>query len=187
MCPTARDHFRNMPLMIDPVSIDGVDRVFCRGSYDDPLIAGLVTGIKYHGWRAYGLVLPEILSPLTGVIEHDHAPRIIPVPLHGRRQRWRGFNQAELISTALGTIITAPVAPCLQRQRSTTAQATLHATARMHNLDGAFSLAPGVEMGGQCGILVDDVITTGSTTRECASVLRQAGMKHIIAVALAKG
>lgn len=186
LCPVGRDELRGMAPLLDPLAITGVNQVICRGSYDQPILQGLITGLKYHHWTAYRAILPDVLTPLRPFLPASEIS-IIPVPLHSRRQRWRGFNQSEIIAAALAQITAAPVERVLVRRRSTQAQARLSARGREKNVVGAFAFRPGVEKVSPCGILVDDVITTGSTIRECASVLRQNGMKKIIALALAKG
>lgn len=186
LCPAGRDELRGIAPRLDPLPIPGVDRVICRGSYDSPILQALITGVKYQYWTAYRAILPDVLTPLRSFLPAAEIS-IIPIPLHSRRHRWRGFNQSEIIAAALAQTTTAPVEPVLVRHRSTQAQARLSAGGRETNIIGAFALRPGVEKVPPCGILVDDVITTGSTIRECASVLRKAGMKHIVALALAKG
>lgn len=184
LCPIARRQLSNLTPLIDPLTIKGVDRVWCAGSYDHPLVARLVTGMKYHGWTAYRDVLPQFFR--AGHV-HIEPAAVIPVPLHSQRQRWRGFNQAEFVAKAVAEVGGHRWQPLLSRQRRTKAQAHLGEAERRANVDGAFRLASGVENVPSRGILVDDVITTGRTIQECASVLRQAGMKYIIAVAIAKG
>jgi ComF family protein len=176
---------RDIQPLVDPLVIDGVDHVYCRGSYDQPILKRLVTGIKYNFYTGYRELLPEVQRSWLIPTNPDMA--LIPVPLHSRRERWRGFNQSRLIAAALTGNSGGNVAELLERSHYTTAQAKLNESQREHNLCGAFQLRSGVENVPDCGIIVDDVITTGSTIRECALVLRQAGMKHIIAVALAKG
>ncbi len=185
LCPAGHERVVSMVPLKNPVPIEGVDAVWCAASYDDPLAQKLIQGIKYHGWKVYAEVLPTVLRRVSQQLPPGGI--LIPVPLHPRRQRTRGFNQAALIAAALRTTTNLTIRPLLRRNRFTTAQATLKATQRETNLTQAFQLNGRVENPDLCGILVDDVITTGSTIRECASVLRQAGFRRVIAVALAKG
>ncbi len=185
LCPAATSSLDHEPLLIDPLPIRGVDRVITRGSYDCETLAQLIQKLKYHYWSGLSPVLVEVLKPLSAAVA-DQDVSIIPVPLHHRRQRERGFNQSLFISQALGAITGRPVTDILRRTRYTTPQALLSAKERTTNIIGAFGRGRVVTWP-KSAILVDDVITTGSTIAECASVLRQHGVNRITAVALAKG
>ncbi len=112
---------------------------------------------------------------------------VVPVPLHPRRERKRGFNQSELLARALAKELALPAANLLQRTRATPPQVGLDAKARTHNVRGAFALDPrSGDITGQRILLVDDVYTTGSTLRECAGVLNRAGAQTVCAVTLAR-
>lgn len=112
---------------------------------------------------------------------------IVPVPLHPARERERGFNQAELLATALQRRSGLPVRKVLQRTRYTTTQTQFDRSERMENLRGAFRLRRGSNVQDLRVLLVDDVLTTGSTLSECASVLHQAGALSIHAATVARG
>lgn len=188
LCPRAIELLQAEQAMADPITVVGIDRMVIRGSYDNAILGAIIRQIKYHYWTALSEVFDGVLSPcipLLGSLPSETI--IIPVPLHTRRQKERGFNQAVLIARSLSRLTDYPVQAILQRTRYTKPQAKLGESERHRNIDGAFVVRPTLEMTPLCGILVDDVLTTGSTLSECASVLRQAGVKHIIAVALAKG
>jgi ComF family protein len=110
---------------------------------------------------------------------------IVPVPLHTERQRDRGFNQSALLAAAIGQALGKPVVEQLQRVRATAHQVGMGRTEREANVRGAFAWrgAPPPP----CLLLVDDVLTTGSTVSECARALRAVGAREVHAVALAKG
>ncbi len=111
---------------------------------------------------------------------------LIPVPLHERRQRQRGYNQATLLAHRLGWAIGCPVTEdALIRQRETAPQVSLAASERRRNVAGAFTWqAPPLQ--GESILLVDDVCTTGATLEACARALRQAGAGSIWALTLAR-
>ena len=112
---------------------------------------------------------------------------IVPVPLHPARQRERGFNQAELLAEALHRRSGIPVGDLLQRTRYTTTQTQFDRSERMENLRGAFRLRRSGDVRGLRMLLVDDVLTTGSTLSECACVLRRGGARSVYATTAARG
>lgn len=115
--------------------------------------------------------------------------RIVPVPLHPRRQRERGFNQSAELARLLARFTGLPFHGLLRRTRYTTAQAALNRQQRLANLAGAFTVtrqAPKL-LAGKNILLIDDVFTTGSTAHECASVLKKsAGAARVIVLTVAR-
>jgi ComF family protein len=99
---------------------------------------------------------------------------IVPVPLHPTRQRERGFNQASLIADLLSVQTAIPAKAILERIRYTTTQTALDRSERMENLHNAFRLRKNAHVRALRVLLVDDVLTTGSTLNECARVLKRA-------------
>lgn len=134
--------------------------------------------------RPLGLLLAGTLAPVVAEWEAD---LLLPVPLHRRRLRRRGFNQAALLVELLAKEWCLPLERhLLQRVRWTEPQVNLPAPARPANVKGAFALKEGTEVKGKRIILVDDVFTTGSTLAECARVLKRAGATAVFAVTLAR-
>ena len=111
---------------------------------------------------------------------------IVPVPLHPARQRERGFNQASLLAELLSARASIPCRPLLKRIRYTTTQTALDRSERMENLHNAFRLRQNVDVRGLRVLLIDDVLTTGSTLSECARVLKRAGAKSVHAATAAR-
>src|SRR5213075_2302665 len=99
---------------------------------------------------------------------------IVPVPLHPTRQRERGFNQASLLAELLSVEISVPSRPLLERVRYTTTQTALDRAERMENLRNAFRLRKTATVRNLRVLLIDDVLTTGSTLSECSRVLKRA-------------
>jgi len=112
---------------------------------------------------------------------------VVPVPLHPARKRERGFNQAELLGRELQKASGLEMRELLQRTRYTTTQTQFDREERMENLKGAFRLRRGCDVQGLRMLLVDDVLTTGSTLSECASVLKRAGAFSVHAATAARG
>jgi ComF family protein len=115
-----------------------------------------------------------------------HFDLVIPVPLHPARLRERGFNQAELLAKILAQKINIPLGCALERIRYTTTQTAFDRVERMENLRGAFRLRKKIGVRGLHVLLVDDILTTGSTLSECARVLREAGARSVYAVTAAR-
>lgn len=104
------------------------------------------------------------------------------VPIHKKRQRQRGYNQAELIARSLAARTTTPCIPLLSKVRSTPNQAKLDRDARINNLVGAFAAVTKVP---EHVVLIDDVMTTGSTANECAKILKKSGAKVVYVLTFA--
>lgn len=187
LCPEAAAMLAQEQPIVNPLRIRGVDRVIVRGSYDCLPLQGLVTKLKYNFWSGVHENFPDVLDPLVKQLPKHRDVVIVPVPLHTRRQRERGFNQSVYVARQLSHLTGYPMSPLLQRVRYTTPQAQLTEAKRKTNIIDAFVVQRNITSVPHSVILVDDVITTGSTVAECASVLRQHGVKNITAVALAKG
>jgi ComF family protein len=112
----------------------------------------------------------------------DDVSAAVPVPLHRRRLRARGFNQAAEIAKHLGL----PVLAALRRVRATRSQTDLPAARRHANVRDAFALGRGAEVAGLRLVLVDDVSTTGATLEACARVLAAAGAADVRALTAAR-
>lgn len=108
---------------------------------------------------------------------------LIPVPMHNNKVRKRGYNQAELIATALAKYCSYPVeTKLLLKIKETKAQKSLTKQERMANLEDAFWCDHEVAMlylPDKCAIIIDDIYTTGATVQACAKVLRKAGFAKI--------
>jgi competence protein ComFC len=119
-------------------------------------------------------------------IRHHHFDVIVPVPLHRARERERGFNQAALLADLLSTEMSISAKPVLERIRFTTTQTAFDRAERMENLRGAFRLRKDADVRGLRVLLIDDVLTTGSTVSECARVLKEAGASSVHAATAAR-
>jgi ComF family protein len=111
---------------------------------------------------------------------------VVPVPLHPARERERGFNQASLLSELLSAQTSIPSKAVLERVRYTTTQTALDRSERMENLHNAFRLRKNADVRGLRVLLIDDVLTTGSTLSECARVLKRAGAMSVHAATAAR-
>lgn len=110
---------------------------------------------------------------------------IVPVPLHPKRQKWRGFNQSALIGQLLSKKMGLEYCEALKRIRYTKPQVKLKGWERKKNIKGAFILTTNYKLPTMNYLLVDDVWTTGSTLKECCWVLKRGGAKKVWAITLA--
>ena len=162
----------------------------------DGMMDKLIPEMKYKNRPSFAHLLGEMAAghlqefafrQISFLNESGDAPMLIPVPLHSRRQRERGFNQSLEIARALGRVWKLQVAPkALRRIRFTAPQVRLGAEERANNVAGAFAVRSAVIVQGRTIILADDVITTGSTIHACAKALKEAGARAVMAVSLAK-
>lgn len=187
------------------VAAPDVDRARSIGGYEGAL-RDIVHALKYDGRRS---IVPALGSMMreAGADVLVNVDALVPVPLHPRRRRARGFNQARLLAEAIG----GPVWDVLRRVRHTAPQVALPAGARRENVKGAFGIvqagpkgglyrelvarvggfSPGrssdpPRIAGAVLVLVDDVATTGATLEACARVLKAAGARQVLALTAAR-
>jgi ComF family protein len=143
---------------------------------------------KYKGYEALSRPLGRLVyKMLSENGSFSGVDSIIPVPLHKKREKKRGFNQSELLSREISRVSAIPVIKnVLVKTRNTPSQVSLDAPEREINLRGAFRVRKLEKIAGRTLLLVDDVFTTGSTIRECAKELKKAGAREIRAVTLAR-
>ena len=155
--------------------IDGIRSPFIF----DGVIRKAIHELKYRNLRALAAPLAELLynylrtSPVSGEC-------LVPVPLHRKRLRERGYNQSVLLARELGKLIGLPViADCLVRQRQAVPQASTGSVdERRSNVAGVFTCINSGLRGGQV-LLIDDVSTSGATLNACAGALKSAGADSV--------
>ena len=112
---------------------------------------------------------------------------IVPVPLHPKRLRWRGFNQSLLLARQVSRLNGVPLDPfSLYRARETAPQTELAEDERRKNVRGAFAVREEKPLQEKSVLLVDDVYTSGATVNECSRVLIRAGAKEVTVLTLAR-
>jgi ComF family protein len=143
---------------------------------------------KFGGRRALAAPLAELLTAPGPAWLPEGAPDlIVPVPLHPRRERERGFNQALLLARRIGRAWGRPVrADVLRRTAATPPQTELGLEARRANVRGAFALRRPEVVAGRHVLVIDDVFTTGATVGECARSLRKAGAARVGVLTVAR-
>jgi competence protein ComFC len=146
--------------------------------------------LKYRGATALASLGGEPLESCYRAARSTwpEAAALVPVPLHAARRRERGFNQAELLVLELARRVGVPLVPVLTRSKSTAPQVGLAPAERRANVLGAFQLQEqlGAFCRGRSLLLVDDVLTTGSTLESAAGVLLQAGASSVYAITAAR-
>ncbi len=171
------------------------DHCCALGSYTGALREALHR-FKYNGARGLAVPLGRLLAarlsamPWLGEVE-----ALVPVPLHPRRQRERGYNQAALLAVAAGRELGIPVRAMLRRNRETKSQTGLDRQGRLENMQGAFccdAQPGGGDSGGDKGtglkrlLLVDDILTSGATAHAACLALRQAGWSSVSLAVVAR-
>ncbi|QWV93602.1 ComF family protein [Geomonas oryzisoli] len=125
---------------------------------------------------------------LEGFLREAGPDCVVPVPLHRKRLRQRGYNQSQLLAELFGRKLKVPqVVGNLRRLRWTEPQTGLDAGDRVTNVKGAFGVGDPEALAGKRVLLVDDVFTTGSTLGACVDVLREAEVAAVAAVTVARG
>ena len=146
-----------------------------------------ILAFKFGGRRALAAPLGDLLAETAAVLPVQGVDLLLPVPLHRRRERERGFNQSRLLARRVGTAWGVPVrADVLARAAATLPQTDLGAEDRRANVRGAFTLRRPDVVVGRHVLLVDDIMTTGATAGECAGLLRDAGAATVGVVTVAR-
>lgn len=149
----------------------------------------IIFALKY--WKNPDIAGDMALLAMSsrGFVEHLSDAILVPVPLHKKRFRKRGYNQSLCLAKAFAGIATgARVEPLLRRIHETGTQTCLDVSDRRKNVHDAFALNPGVKLDSRKRyVLIDDVFTTGSTLSECARVLRLHGAVKVDAATFAHG
>jgi ComF family protein len=161
----------------------GFDAAYCYGSYEG-ILRELIHVFKYGNTPTLARPLSDFL--VAALPRDERFDAIVPTPLHWWRKWRRGFNQAELLARALAARTGLPVVEALRRARPTTAQAGLSHTRRRRNVTGAFRAARASRIEGKRVLLIDDVMTTGSTAAACALALKRAGAARVALLTVAR-
>lgn len=170
------------------------ERGFAVYVYEGTIKTSLMK-FKFHGKQEYADFYIEQLIQYAGEpLKRLHLDLILPVPLHPRKLRMRGFNQAQLLAQGVAAFLERPMNQhLLIRTKFTLPQKKLDDKERLHNLEQAFDLRlgtlPNSNLSGKRILLVDDIYTTGSTIEACTRILLKAGCAKVyfITVCIGKG
>lgn len=157
------------------------------GRYEKTLLTA-IHRFKYRGKTGIGDLLSGIMADFAEKTwDMKVFSRILPVPLHRRRLRERGFNQAMILARGLSRRFNIPLDfTSLRRNLFTPPQVGLDRKQRLTNVQGAFTVTHPERIDGRRLLLVDDVFTTGSTLNECARVLIQAKAEAVAVLTMAR-
>ena len=186
LCPACQPRLPWLEGKAGERSIGFTDGCFSPLAYRDA-VPGAVRRYKFSRVRALGKPLAALMAQCLSGRLPQGADLICWAPLSGKRLRKRGFDQAELLAREVGRLLSIPAGPALKKTRNTGPQSELEEeSARQANARGAYTLAPGIDLTGKRVVLVDDVVTSGSTLRECAALLRRGGAAQVYCLTLAR-
>ncbi len=172
------------PSCLGPYTIDGIFSVF---TFTSPLKEAIYSlKYRYNSDLANKLVklLTQNLGELGFIVSGETV--LVPVPLHPRRLKWRGFNQAQLLAEKLASRVgLVCLSGSLVRVKDTQPQVKLQGKQRRQNVFQAFRVVDPKLVQGQQIVLIDDMRTTGATLRNCATSLKRAGAKSVWGLTLA--
>jgi ComF family protein len=173
------------PTCTQPFGIDGHISIF---SYT-PVLKKILAGIKYKlvqdAFPELFLTIEDSLRTKLSLLSEKYY--IQPIPLHPDRLRQRGFNQAAVLGKFVATTANFEAVDFLRRTKATQAQAQLSKAERLKNAQDAFSLKKDIHIANINILLIDDVVTTGSTVKEAARALKSGGAAKIWVFSVAKG
>lgn len=143
--------------------------------------------IKYRQKIKRAEALRDLLPPIAELLPDEHFDMVVPVPLHKKRYRERGYNQSELIFRVWAKNNGIPWVDLLTRTKGTMPQWQLLQQARRENVRGVFFVGQPSVVAGAKVLLVDDIFTSGATLEECAKSLKKSGAVSVRALTLAHG
>jgi len=195
---------KSLCLVCNRPSVNGLTHPGCSGKYT---VDGCFSALPYNKtakklifsfkYKPYLTDLSKVLSDLfyEGLIQNEGFNRelqnsnswfFVPIPLYSSKLKKRGYNQAEILAKELGKRFNLKTQNLLKRVKNTKTQVGLKVEERKTNIKGAFSIIHNSKFIIQNVMLVDDVVTTGSTLLECANVLKRNGAKRVIGLTLAR-
>ncbi len=149
----------------------------------DTPIQSLIHELKYKNKFGVGKFLGELIVRFgKEKLQSWPADFIVPIPLHNVKKAMRGYNQSYYLAKGVAENSNLQLKRLLKRKKFTTSQTTLTKVERKHNVYGAFTIKRFIEFEGKKIILIDDVITTGSTIAEAARMLKENGAAEIYAL-----
>ncbi len=165
------------------LGLRGFDAAYSSGEYAGAL-RKLIHLFKYQAIYSLEKTLVDRLS--DSLPRDQHYDLLTPVPMHWWRRLSRGRNHAEILARGLGRRTGIRFAEPLFRKKLTPSQAKVSRAERRRNVQGVFAVRRPVSVRGKRILLVDDVLTTGSTAGACAAALKKAGAAHVAVITIAR-
>lgn len=157
-------------LRADEIAISNAFALFLLG--DNSKYSNLIYHLKYYGIYSIGEEMGKLLARKMDLESKNEYDYVIPVPIHSARRRERGYNQSDLIAGSVAKHLNSIYAPdLLSRKVNTGTQTKLNAAERSINISRALHFSGKYDIRGSKILIVDDVLTTGSTLNECALML----------------
>lgn len=186
MSPAEFSEFAAKPMESPPYGVHALFR------YRNPLVHDALWLLKFKGSGRMAKLLGTLLADaITDTLADERLfsnvskPVLVPVPSSAKRSRERGWNQTEMLAREVAKRASLECRPdALRKVRHTKRQVHLHRNDRLSNLDGAFE-ASGPIVRGRNIVLVDDIVTTGSTMKECSRALTAGGARCVLCFAVA--
>lgn len=177
-----------------PRALNNNHDLIIAGEYKDALLHDLITAFKFNLNQELAIPLFAFLKNkidqklILNILTKNEWQNVlvIPIPLHKKRQKFRGFNQSKLIANEISLYYSWPLNLNLIKNKASAVQADLSEEARLNNQTGVFTWQ-GESLEGHDVILIDDIITSGATMNEAENTLICAGARKVIKVAIAKG
>ena len=194
MCPRCGRPFPSLEEQEDHLCEDCIqeeswfDEARSAVLYDHGSASRGILELKFSRRLYWAPILAELMEVVVRETEwNERVELLVPVPLHLRRLRSRGFNQSALLAKFLGKRIGKPVTyRVLERFRWTPPQTRLSRQKRLQNLKRAFRVTKPELIEGKAILLVDDVFTTGATLNECSRCLKEAGASRVFGITVAR-
>lgn len=167
--------------------------VFVAANYSDPVLKETIQKYKYKNIHELNQLLSSLIIGSLENFVHTISPEeknswvMVPVPLHPKKERSRGFNQSFLIAKIVSEYFNIFLdVTSLKRIKNTSPQAQIkNKDERLKNMEGAFQVSSGSDLKNKNILLIDDILTTGATLDACAKALKIGGAGKIIAAVLA--
>lgn len=149
----------------------------------DALMRELLHDLKFRNKKRIATGLGRLWAERIALPDSEFS--LTWLPMHRKKRRERGFDQAEIMACEIAARLGCPVAKMLSREADTPPQSGLHPKLRAENVSGAFEIANGAAVAGRSVVIIDDIFTTGASINECAKILMDGGAKAVYARTLA--
>jgi len=197
LCPVCEKNITEKGALCPDCKISGkssLDSIIAAVSYENPVVKKMIYNLKYRFIPDSSVPLSELMTKALLRNDLPIPDLIVPVPLHPRRLRWRGFNQsrllAENISKNLAPLFEIGVMDILKRNKNNKAQMKIkNYRERLRNIQDIFSFDARFSrsiLKSKEILLIDDIATTGATLQECAKILKENGAKKVYGAVIAR-